>query len=38
MFRIFAKKFGLDGGLPELDTSRFRRPGEWVQRELFPED
>lgn len=37
MFQIFARKLGLDGGLPELDVTRFRRPGEWRQRELFPE-
>ncbi len=26
-FQIFARKHGLDGGLPPLDCSRFRRPG-----------
>ncbi|HET9241634.1 MAG TPA: PA0069 family radical SAM protein [Oligoflexus sp.] len=36
MFKIFAKKFGLDQGMPGLDVSHFRRPGEWKQRELFP--
>ncbi len=37
MFQIFKKKFGLDEGWPDLDVTRFRRPGEWRQRELFPE-
>jgi DNA repair photolyase len=37
MFRIFQKKFGLDQEQPELDVSLFRRPGEWKQRELFPD-
>jgi hypothetical protein len=37
MFRIFAKNFGLDQGMPDLDVSKFRRPGEWKQRELFPD-
>ena len=26
LFRLFARKHGLDGGLPALDTSRFRPP------------
>lgn len=26
MFRLFARKYQLDGGLPPLDCSRFRRP------------
>jgi DNA repair photolyase len=27
LFKVFARKCGLDGGLPPLDCSRFRRPG-----------
>lgn len=38
MFKIFRKKFGLDGGLPQLDTHHFRRPGTYIQRELFSDD
>ncbi len=31
MFRLFAKRFGLDGDLPVYDCSRFRPPGEvWL--------
>ena len=26
LFRLFARKHGLDGGLPPLDCSRFRPP------------
>lgn len=32
MFRIFAKKYGLDGDLPDLDCTKFKRPGS-----LLPE-
>lgn len=37
VFRIFAKRQGLGGDLPELDVSQFRRvmPGGWVQGDLF---
>jgi len=28
MFRLFAKRFGLDGKLPPLDSTRFRPPGQ----------
>ena len=34
-FRVFKKKFGLDKSLPKLDTTRFRRPPENGQLELF---
>lgn len=31
LFRLFAKRLGLDGGLPDYDCTRFRRPGEiWL--------
>jgi hypothetical protein len=26
LFRVFARRHGLDGGLPPYDTSHFRRP------------
>lgn len=37
LFRVFTKRYGLDGDLPELDVSRFRRVGAggWVQGALF---
>ncbi len=36
MFRIFAKKYGLDGGLPAYDCTRFRPPRDrYGQRSLF---
>jgi DNA repair photolyase len=35
-FKVFAKKYGLDGPLPPLDSSRFRRPTDAAgQRSLF---
>jgi hypothetical protein len=35
-FRVFAKKHGLDGPLPPLDSSQFRRPTDAAgQRSLF---
>jgi DNA repair photolyase len=35
-FRVFRKKYGLDGGMPALDVSRFRREGAGPrQLELF---
>jgi hypothetical protein len=35
-FDVFLKKYGLDGPLPELDTTQFRRPREPSgQRTLF---
>ena len=35
-FRVFAKKYGLDGPLPPLDSSQFRRPIDAAgQRSLF---
>ena len=31
MFRLFAKRYGLDGGLPEYDCTLFRPPGQlWL--------
>ncbi len=38
MFPVFVKKYGLNKRLPRLDSSRFRRPGTWIQKELFPDD
>jgi DNA repair photolyase len=36
LFRIFAKKYGLDGGLPAYDCTRFRPPmDKYGQRALF---
>ncbi len=34
-FRLFARKHGVDGTLPLLDTTLFRRPGDTRQRRLF---
>ena len=34
LFRIAARRAGVDGDLPELSTAHFRRPGG-VQLELF---
>ena len=36
MFRVFARKYGLDGGLPAYDCTRFRPPmNKHGQRSLF---
>ena len=36
LFRLFAKKHGLDGGLPPYDCTRFRPPmDKYGQRRLF---
>ena len=34
-FRVFAKKYGVDGKLPPLDRSQFRPPVDSRQRRLF---
>jgi DNA repair photolyase len=38
LFRVFAQRYGLAGELPPYDFTRFSRPGQWVQRELFPDE
>ena len=31
VFKVFQRKYRLDGKLPDLDRTRFRRTGHWVQ-------
>lgn len=34
-FQVFARKYGLDAGLPPLETQIFARPGDLQQKRLF---